>query len=152
MSAPDRISNRRQAPDYIADRKPFQGSHLRGEPVKVGHASWLGYLPDWARVVWRNGLEHVKAGEVSAMYAVWSYATPIGWALLGWTDSNPDDEAALTGTDEDGRGGFLTRVDQGALVIMPNISYSVTTSGHQNLCAIGLGMKREWRAASRRRA
>lgn len=73
-----RVSNR-DAITYIETRQEFESNtgSLRGEYVlPERNATRLGYLPPDVRGQWWHAFQTQENG---AMYAVWSYGTPIAW-------------------------------------------------------------------------
>jgi hypothetical protein len=104
--------NRSTAPDAIAAQEDFHNSSnsLWGGPVNPD--SWrgdsMGRLPE----EWRAEIKRSAERGNSPVYAVYSYATPIGWLL------------------------------QDGTAVVPEVSYSVTTSQHQGLVRRGFAGRR----------
>ena len=76
-------SNYRQiaGPDgHLAERRPFTGNSMHAEWTTMCPAR--GHLGDWHRdALYADWCEAVAHGK--RMYVVWSYRTPIAWAIEG---------------------------------------------------------------------
>jgi hypothetical protein len=60
----------------------------------VGAASRLGWLPDEHRSLWRQGVILARNGH--AMFAIWSYGTPVAWVVDRGTWIVPDERYSAT--------------------------------------------------------
>jgi len=95
-----------ETPHYIERRLRFYAGAMTGSTVSIGNDYRIGDLPADHVKRWRDDVNRAKATG-REMYAVWSYDTPIGWAVGGETP------------------------------YMPPVRYSITTSRHQDLVMRG---------------
>jgi hypothetical protein len=74
---------------------------MSGALVTAGSASRLGWLPDAHHSLWRQGV--ILANNGHGMYAIWSYGTPIAWAVDHGTWIIPDERYSVTSSRHQSR-------------------------------------------------